>query len=40
MKRSKINKVIEDGMEFIQRMHFNLPDFAYWKPEDFKGKKA
>ncbi|MGI5896362.1 MAG: D-lyxose/D-mannose family sugar isomerase [Oscillospiraceae bacterium] len=40
MKRSKINKVIEDGIEFIQRMHFNLPDFAYWKPEDFKGKKA
>ena len=40
MKRSKINKVIEDGIKFIDEMHFSLPDFAFWKPEDFKGKKA
>ena len=39
MKRSKINQVIEDGMKFIESQHFHLPDFAYWKPEDFKGKR-
>ena len=40
MKRSKINQVIEDGIKFIEEMHFSMPDFAYWKAEDFKGKKA
>lgn len=39
MKRSTINKVIREGIAFIESTNFRLPDFGYWKPEDYKGKK-
>ena len=33
MKRSEINAIIRDGMEFCKKMHFNLPPFAFWSLE-------
>jgi D-lyxose ketol-isomerase len=38
MKRSKINNLIRDSIEFFDSMVFTLPPWAYWKPEDWKGK--
>jgi len=38
MKRSEINQLIGNAIDFFNQMHFNLPPWAYWKPEDWKGK--
>jgi D-lyxose ketol-isomerase len=38
MKRSEINKLILDSVAFFDRMNFRLPPWAYWKPEEWKGK--
>ena len=38
MKRSIINKHIREVKEFIDKMQFALPPFAYWSPEDWKSK--
>ena len=40
MKRSEINKIMRDAIEFIDEMKFKLPPFAYWSVEDWatKGK--
>ncbi len=35
MKRSQINRVIDESLEFCQRMNFHLPPFATWRPEDW-----
>jgi len=38
MKRSVINSHIMDAKEFIARMQFALPPFAYWSPDEWKDK--
>ena len=38
MKRSAINTLIQDSIEFFDTMGFKLPPWAFWKPEDWKGK--
>ena len=38
MKRSEINALIRDSIEFFDAMGFKLPPWAYWKPEDWQGK--
>ncbi len=38
MKRSEINAIMSKGGEFLRRMNFFLPPFAWWRPEDWKGK--
>jgi len=39
MKRSEINQLIRDAKLFFKEMHFYLPVWAYWMPEDWAGKK-
>ncbi|MCD6122005.1 MAG: D-lyxose/D-mannose family sugar isomerase [Spirochaetales bacterium] len=39
MKRSEINSLIENSIDFMNRMNFFLPKWGYWKPEDWKGKE-
>ena len=36
MKRSEINRFIEDAASFFAENHFVLPPFADWKPADWK----
>jgi D-lyxose ketol-isomerase len=38
MKRSEINLLIRNSINFFNQMNFKLPPWAFWKPEDWKGK--
>lgn len=38
MKRSELNRIVNNGMEFVQRMGFKLPPFAYWSLDDWRTK--
>ncbi|MEN8228088.1 MAG: D-lyxose/D-mannose family sugar isomerase [Bacteroidota bacterium] len=38
MKRSEINQLISSSIEFFNEMSFKLPPWAYWSPEEWKGK--
>ena len=38
MKRSEINRILKETIEFLSAMKFRLPEFAYWTPEDWKTK--
>ena len=38
MKRSEINSLIADTIEWLQRLHVHLPPFAYWTPEEWAAK--
>ena len=38
MKRSEINQLITNSIEFFNEMKFNLPPWAFWTPEEWKGK--
>ncbi|NDV23280.1 D-lyxose/D-mannose family sugar isomerase [Desulfovibrio sp. JC022] len=38
MKRSEINALIVKAKEFYASHRFNLPKWAFWGPEDWKGK--
>lgn len=38
MKRSEINRIILENIEFIKKMNFNLPPFAYFTPDEWKHK--
>jgi D-lyxose ketol-isomerase len=40
MKRSDINQLIKSSIEFFNSMNFRLPPWAFWKPEEWKGKYA
>jgi D-lyxose ketol-isomerase len=40
MKRSVINNHLRDAKEFIARMQFALPPFAYWSPDEWKDKET
>jgi len=41
MKRSEMNNMIKEAVDFIDQMSFKLPPFAFWKPEEWttKGKE-
>lgn len=34
MKRSAINAIITDAINFFEHMHFKLPPRAFWTPAD------
>jgi hypothetical protein len=38
MKRSQINALIQDAKEFFASFKFALPPWAFWAPEQWKGK--
>ncbi|HTN67970.1 MAG TPA: D-lyxose/D-mannose family sugar isomerase [Dysgonamonadaceae bacterium] len=39
MKRSEINQLIRESIEFFNNMNFKLPPWGYWAPEEWKGKQ-
>jgi hypothetical protein len=39
MKRSEINELISEAKDFFSENKFNLPPWAFWGPEDWKGKQ-
>ena len=41
MKRSEINKIMREAVDFIDKMNFKLPPFAFWSPDEWaeKGKE-
>jgi hypothetical protein len=38
MKRSEINALIQDAKEFFASFKFALPPWAFWSPDQWKGK--
>ena len=38
MKRSEINALIQDAKEFFASFQFALPPWAFWSPDQWKGK--
>jgi hypothetical protein len=38
MKRSEINTIMRQADAFIRQQKFHLPPFAYWTPEEWRGK--
>ena len=38
MKRSEINAIMREADAFVKQHHFFLPPFAYWTPDDWRGK--
>jgi len=38
MKRSEINQYIVNSIAFLDQMNFKLPPWAFWSPEEWKGK--
>ncbi len=39
MKRSRINRIIEESDEMMRRFGFVMPPFAYWSASDFMDRK-
>lgn len=37
MKRSEVNSIITSVASFFEEHRFKLPEWAYWKPENWKG---
>jgi D-lyxose ketol-isomerase len=42
MKRSEINAIIQDALDFFEQCGFHLPPFAYWSPGEWalRGKEV
>jgi len=38
MKRSELNQIMQDALEFAERYNFKLPPFATWTPNDWESK--
>lgn len=38
MKRSELNAIIQNSLDFFNKHQFKLPEWAYWSPADWKGK--
>lgn len=38
MKRSKLNNIMKQAVEFMDQMNFKLPPFVFWGPEEWKSK--
>ena len=39
MKRSEINRIINEGRAFFDKNNFYLPEWGYWSPEEWKLRK-
>ncbi len=39
MKRSEINSIISNSIDFFDQHQFKLPHWAYWSPDRWKGKR-
>ena len=39
MKRSEINQIINDTLVFFRKMSFWLPGWAFWPPQEWRGKQ-
>ena len=39
MKRSQINSLIKEGMDFFKKMNWRLPPFAYWTIDEWRSNK-
>jgi D-lyxose ketol-isomerase len=40
MKRSELNAIMKDATEFLARMNFLLPPFAFWSPAEWRTKTS
>ncbi len=40
MKRSAVNRIIQEADDFIRSFGYVLPPFAYWWPEEMKARRA
>lgn len=40
MKRSAVNRIIQEADDFIRSFGYVLPPFAYWRPEEMKARRA
>lgn len=38
MKRSEVNEIIDQVIEFCAKLHFGLPPFAFWTPQEWQTK--
>lgn len=38
MKRSEVNAIMEDAVDFFRENKFHLPPFAFWSPDDWTQK--
>ncbi|MCB0203161.1 MAG: D-lyxose/D-mannose family sugar isomerase, partial [Anaerolineae bacterium] len=38
MKRSEINEILREADAFIRAHQFYLPPFAYWTPDEWRGR--
>ena len=38
MKRSELNQIMRNAVEFTKKMGFHLPPFAFWGPKDWETK--
>jgi len=38
MKRSEINAILRQGDAFFKQHQFHLPPFAYWTPDEWRGR--
>lgn len=38
MKRSELNKIMKDAVEFIEKINFKLPPFVYWSSDEWMTK--
>ncbi len=38
MKRSELNKIMKEAVEFIQKMNFKLPPFVFWSKNEWEAK--
>jgi hypothetical protein len=40
MKRSQINRLQREAVQFFEAHYFHLPPWAFWRPEDWKRNKG
>ena len=40
MKRSEINRILEEGDAFIRSFGFVLPPFAHWSPDEMRARRG
>jgi D-lyxose ketol-isomerase len=38
MQRSQVNAIMRDAIKFLDTMKFRLPPFAFWGPEEWRGR--
>lgn len=38
MKRSEINRIMQEAKDFLRRRQFHLPPFAFWTPKQWNSK--